>query len=275
MLQIGKTQILTVSHLDQRGAWLAAGEDMVLLPRPELPAGCAAGESLEVFVYGVVGGQPMATRRRPRAELGEFAFFPVSQVNPHGVFLDWGIGKELLVPRGKQPKRLASGDSCLARVELDRQGRPFANARIEQCLEAQVKGLRAGDPVALMIWQFTELGAKVIVAHRYSALLYRDELLPGMQPGEVLNGFVKALRPDGKLDVTLRKGAKEELEAAKEKILAALQGRDLLPLHDGSPPEAIRAALGISKKLFKKAVGGLYKAGLVEPGPTGVRRKRS
>ncbi len=275
MLQIGKTQTLTVSHLDQRGAWLTAGAELVLLPRAELPAACGAGERLTVFVYGVVAGQPMATLRRPRAELGQFALFPVSQVNEHGVFLDWGIGKELLVPRAKQPKHLVSGESCLARVELDRQGRPFANARVEQCLEEPAAGLKAGDAVTLMVWQFTDLGAKVIVENRYAGLLYRNELLPGLRPGEVLDGYVKALRPDGKLDVTLHRGGAAELEAARQTILAALQGRELLPLHDDSPPEAIRAALGMSKKLFKKAVGGLYKAGLVELSPAGIRRKRS
>ena len=275
MLQIATTQNLSVSHLDQRGAWLAAGDSLVLLPRPEVPSGCVVGERLEVFVYGVVDDQALATLRKPRAELGEFALFPVSQVNEHGVFLDWGIGKELLVPRSKRPRHLASGESCLARVELDRQGRPFANARIEQCLIEPVKGLKAGDAVHLLVWQRTDLGAKVIVANRYAGLLYRDEIQGELRPGTVLSGYVKGLRPDGKLDVTLHRGGREELGAAKEAILAAFQGTDFLPLHDDSSPEAIRVALGMSKKLFKKAVGGLYKAGLVELEPGGIRRKRS
>lgn len=274
MLAIAKTQTLTVSHLDQRGAWLAAGDHLVLLPRPEVPTGCGPGDDLAVFVYGLVDGQPLATLRHPRAELGEFALFPVSQVNPHGVFLDWGIGKELLVPRSKQPRPLVSGDSCLARVELDRQGRPFANARVEQALQAPGQGLRAGQPVTLLIWSFTDLGAKVIVDHRYGGLLYRNELPPGLRVGERLPGYVRQLRADGKLDVTLHRGGADEVAAARATILAALPPQGLLPLHDGSTPEAIRAALGMSKKLFKKALGGLYKDGKVDLVPGGVRRRR-
>ncbi len=273
MLHLGKTQTLTISHIDQRGAWLAAGTELVLLPKNELPADARPGTELTLFVFGEVAGQALATLRTPRAEVGEFALFPVSQVNPHGVFLDWGIGKELLVPRSKQPKQLGSGDSCLARVELDREGRPFANGRIEQILEPAGPELGPGRKVKFMLWAFTDLGAKVIVEHRYSGLLYRDELLPGMVPGAVLDGFVKTLRADGKLDVTLRRGGRAELEAARKTLLAALAGCDLLPLHDDSPPEAIRARLGMSKKLFKKTLGGLYKAGLVELVEGGIRRK--
>ena len=270
---VGRSHSLIVAQIDLHGAWLQAGLQKVLLPKREVPEGLKAGAQLTVFVYGSVGDQLQGTLRTPRAEVGEIALFPVSQVTEHGVFVDWGIGKELLVPFAKQPERMQSGRSYLVRVELDRQGRPFGNARFERALSETAKGLKVGQEVSLLLWQFTDLGAKVIVEQRTIGLLYRNELRPELSIGTPLVGYVKALRPDGKLDVTLRPGGANEVEEAKAKILAALAKTGTLPLHDQSPPAAIQGALGMSKKLFKKAVGGLYKAGLVELTPDGVRRK--
>jgi predicted RNA-binding protein (virulence factor B family) len=274
MLLTGRMNTLTVDHVDQRGAWLLAEPEAVLLPKGEVPASLRPGEELTVFIYGDAGGRPQATLRQPRAMLGEFALFPVSQVTPQGVFLDWGIGKDLLVPYSKQPERMQSGRLYLAKVCIDREGRLYGNGRIDACLEPGPGDLAVGQAVALVLWQTTELGAKVIVDHRWAGLLYRDELRPELQPGDRLNGFVKALRADGKIDVTLRKGGADEVAAAKAAILSALQETGFLPLHDGSSPAAIRDALGLSKKLFKKAVGGLFKAGAVELTEAGVKLKR-
>jgi predicted RNA-binding protein (virulence factor B family) len=127
----------------------------------------------------------------------------------------------------------------------------------------------------MLIWQFTDLGAKVILNHRYGALLYRNEVLPGMKPGDALKGFVKSIRPDGKIDVTLHRGGKAGTDRAKATLLEALEKTGFLPLHDHSPADLIRQQLGMSKKTFKKAVGGLYKAGRIELTPNGIRLKKS
>ncbi len=274
--EVGRVHTLTVVRVDARGAWLDGGDEPLLLPRRGASAAVRPGERLTVFVFRDSAGELRASLKRPLAQMGEFALLTVRSVGPHGAFLDWGVEKDLLVPFSQQPERLQPGRACLVRVCLDREGRPYASARVEDLLEGKVAGLTEGDEVALVLWQFTELGAKVIVNHRFAGLLYRDELNPGMRSGDCLTGYVKRLRGDGKIDVTLRKVGLEGIEEARGVILAALRkrGRGFLPLHDASSPDAIREALGLSKKMFKRAVGNLYKEGLVEITGEGIRLKK-
>jgi hypothetical protein len=273
---VGRMHDLPVAAIDGQGAWLLAGRERILLPQRELPAGLKLGEYLHVFVYGDASGAPVATLRRPKALVGEFAFLKAVKVGPHGAFLDWGLEKDLLVPEKEQPEPMQTGRSYVVKVRLDRQGRPLGTARIDKCLSNAEIEVAVGDQVDLLVWQFSALGAKVIVNNRHAGLLYRDEIGNRLNFGDRLTGFVKRVRADHKLDVTLRQGATSELDAAKGKIMAALtRGGGLLALHDHSPPAAIEAALGISKKLFKKAVGGLYKAGLITLSEHGIALKRS
>lgn len=269
--ELCRMQSLRVARIDTSGIWLEAGDQLAHLPRREA-RDVVAGEYLEAFLYRDVAGELQATCRQPLAQADEFAFLRVQSVGPHGAFLDWGLGKDLLAPFSLQPERMLVGESYLVMVELDPQGRPFANARIEDCLDFEWPDLRDGQPVEFLIWQFTDLGAKVIVNHRYPALLYRDELPAGATAGQHLTGYVKRLREDGKLDVTLRKVGAEGVADARQVILNALEKQGgSLPLHDRSSPAAIQQALGMSKKTFKKAVGGLYKDGLVTLTNDGVR----
>jgi predicted RNA-binding protein (virulence factor B family) len=227
---------------------------------------------LEVFLYQDAAGDLQATCRPPMAQAGELALLTVTSVGPHGAFLDWGMAKDLLAPFGLQPERMLAGNRYLVKVDIDQQGRAFANARIDDCLDHNRPDLHEGDKVALLIWQLTDLGAKVIVNQRFPALLYRDELPAGTSVGMQLAGYVKRLREDGKLDVTLRKVGAEGVADARDVILKALADHDgTLSLHDRSSPAVILKALGMSKKTFKKAVGGLYKDGLVTLTYEGVR----
>jgi len=162
--------------------------------------------------------------------------------------------------------------SYLVKIDVDEQGRPFGNARIDECLDHGQPDLHEGDAVDLIIWQLTELGAKVIVNNRFPALLYRDELPAGSFTGMEIPGYVKRLREDGKLDVTLRRVGAEGVSDGRDiilKVLAANGGS--LPLHDKSSPAEIRKTLDLSKKTFKKAVGGLFNDGLVSLTAEGSR----
>lgn len=266
---------LKVSRIDKKGVWLDAGDLPAHLPTREAPH-AVPGEELEVFLYQVVPGELQATLRPPLAQAGEFATLKVKSITAHGAYLDWGLAKDLLVPLSLQPERMQQGWSYLVKVDVDEQGRPFANARIEECLDYGRPDLEEGDPVELMVWQLTELGAKVIVNGRFEALLYRDELPPGSYPGMELGGYLKRLREDGKVDVTLRRVGPEGVSDAREVILKVLAANGgILPLHDKSSPEAIQRILGMSKKTFKKAVGGLYKDGLVKLTDEEIRAKAS
>jgi predicted RNA-binding protein (virulence factor B family) len=261
--ELCRLHTLKVARVDKKGVWLEIGEGVAHLPRREAPS-VAPGDQVEVFLYRDSAGELQATCRQPLARAGEFALLTVLSVGPHGAFLDWGLAKDLLAPFSLQPERMQVGWSYLVRVELDGQGRPFANARIDDCLERERPDLQEGEQVTLLIRQFTDLGAKVIVNNRYPALLYRDEIPAGAGVGAHLTGYVKRLREDGKLDVGLRKVGAEGVADARQVILDALAAQGgTLPLHDRSTPEAILQVLGMSKKTFKKAVGGLYKDGLV------------
>ena len=269
--ELCRLHTMKVARVDRRGIWMAAGERLAHLPTREAPH-VTPGEELEVFLYQDVAGELQATCRRPLAQAGEFALLTVRSVGPHGAFLDWGLGKDLLAPFSLQPERMQVGKRYFVKVELDQQGRPFANARIDECLDNRRPDLHEGDQVTLVIWQLTDLGAKVIVNDLFPALLYRDEVPAGNCTGVRLTGYVKRLREDGKLDVSLRKVGAEGVADARDVILNALADRGgKLPLHDGSSPTAIQKALGMSKKTFKKAVGGLYKDGLVALTDEGIR----
>jgi predicted RNA-binding protein (virulence factor B family) len=276
MLEIGRKNTIKVERIDEEGAWLIAGLERALLPKRELPESLAPGDEVTVFVYNDLAGRPVATLREPLAEVGECALMKVRQVNRHGAFLDWGLFKELLVPPKEQPEPMKLGRRYVVKVRLDRQGRPLGTARIEQSLVNVDIDLQEGQEVDLLVWRFTPLGARVVIDQRYDGLLYRDEIGDRLNYGDRLTGYVKKIRGDGKIDVTLRRGGRGEIDEARDMILGAIKAQGgFLPLHDGSSPEEIRAALGMSKKLFKKAVGGLYKAGTIELTDKGVRLKKS
>jgi predicted RNA-binding protein (virulence factor B family) len=255
---------LKVARIDKKGVWLEAGELPAHLPLREAPR-AVPGEELEVFLFQVIPGELQATLRPPLAQAGEFAVLKVKSTGPHGAFLDWGLAKDLLVPVSLQPERMQANWSYLVKVDVDSQGRPFGNARIDDCLDRGRPELAEGEAVALTIWQLTDLGARVIVNNRYAGLVYRDELPDGSYPGMKLSGYLKRVREDGKLDISLRREGAAGVEDARDAILKTLAANNgSLPLHDNSPPEEIRRILGMSKKTFKKAVGGLYKDGVVK-----------
>jgi uncharacterized protein len=274
MIDLCRMQTLRVAAVDKRGVWLEAGEETVHLPHREAPD-AAVGDSVTAFVYRDPTGHLQATLREPLGQAGEFVRLIVRDVGPHGAFLDWGLPKELLAPYSLQPERMQVGRSYLVRVSVDDRGRPFADARVEDALDRGLPDVKEGDPVKLMVWQLTELGAKVIVDDRFPGLLYRDELPEGSAPGDRLEGYVKRVRDDGKLDVTTRKIGAEGVTEAKETILGALaRNGGFLKLGDSSTPEEIREALGMSKKTFKKAVGGLYREGVVTLAEGEIRLKK-
>jgi predicted RNA-binding protein (virulence factor B family) len=222
-----------------------------------------------------MAGKPIATLKRPLAEFGEFALMRAGQVNSHGAFMDWGLSKDLLVPPREQPEPMKTGRRYLVKVRLDRQGRPIGTARVEKCLSSPDESIAEGEKVDLIVYQFTPLGAKVIINHRFSGLLYRDEIGNRLNYGDQLKGYIKQIRGDGKIDCTLSLGSRDDLAVAREVILKALNKADgFLPLHDKSPPEEIQEMLGLSKKLFKKGVGGLYRTGTIELTDDGVRLKK-
>ncbi len=270
MLSPGYSYKLKIKNIDQKGVWLDAQGEELFLSRRECPEELTVGETIEIFLYLDRDKKPTATTRIPLVQVGEFAVLKVKNVSPHGVFLDWGVAKDLLAPYSEQTQRMEEGRSYLVHVFHDDENRPIASTRLEKFLVKENRDLREGDQVDLLIWAFTDLGAKVIVNNYYEALLYKDEVPPGLKRGEHHTGFVLRIRADHRIDVTLRRPGAAGVKDAREIILEALEVDGFLSLHDQSPPELIRNQLGLSKKVFKKAVGGLYKDGLVELRDQGI-----
>ncbi len=273
MLEIGRINTLKIDTIDETGARLASPEGKILLPARELPRGVRTGDALEVFVLRNAAGGLVATLRKPKLQVGEFGLLKVVEVSKVGAFLDWGLDKDLLVPFSEQPQRMQVGRKYIVRVCLDSLERVVATAHIDRCLETENIDLHEKQEVNLMIWEFTDLGAKVIIDDCYLGLLYQDEIRSGITRGMRLKGYVKQVREDDKIDVTLRRSGREGIEDARETILEALKKSGFLALHDQSPPEMIRGQLGLSKKAFKKGVGGLYKEGRIELTEEGIRLK--
>jgi predicted RNA-binding protein (virulence factor B family) len=272
MLLPGYYYQLTITRTSNEGMWLDAAGTDILLPRPECPDNLHKGDQLTVFLYLDRQQNLQATSRKPAAQVGEFALLTVKNTSVQGAFLDWGLDKDLFVPHPEQLEPMQLGRHYLVRICHDDQQRPIASARLEKYLREENCDLRQGDEVDLIVWLFTDLGAKVIVNHLYTGLVYTDDLLPGLKRGSKLKGYVARIRDDGKLDISLQPAGTAGIDAARTILLKQLEQQEFLPLTDASPPEVIRRQLGISKKLFKKAVGALYKEGKIVLTTEGIRR---
>ena len=276
MLLVGHYNRLKISRINATGAFLATDEGDVLLPGKFIPAGAEPGSDIDVFIYCDSEDRLVATTQTPKAVVGEFALLRVKDTHDAiGAFLDWGLDKDLLLPFAEQPSPVTKGEQVLVRLYLDQTGRIAASAKLVKHLLPADGSLSVGNEVRLMAYTVTELGVKVIINNNYDGLLFHNELYSTPARGQILTGYVRKIRNDGKIDVTLRKGGAQEAEDDREVILAALKTRDgFLPLTDKSAPEDIAEVLGLSKKSFKKAVGGLYKEGLIAMKVDGIRMRQ-
>ena len=191
---------------------------------------------------------------------------------PICIFLDWGLEKNLLLPYSEAPRELKPGHKCVVYVSLDKASkRIFASARFDKHIEKKDIALIEGQAVKLMVARFTPNGALAIIDDKYAGIIYESEIFEKINIGDRLSGFVKKSRTDNKIDLTIRKGARDEVEAAKNKIMAKLIEKDgFLALNDKSSPEIIKQRLQMSKLTFKKAIGGLYKERKILIGPDGI-----
>ncbi|MSN26891.1 MAG: GntR family transcriptional regulator [Geobacter sp.] len=274
MLHVGNYNNLKIARINAKGAFLASDEGEILLPGRLMPKGAEPGNMVEVFIYLDSEERLTATTIKPRATVGEFAMLSVKDNVSVGTFLDWGLEKDLLLPFGEQLAPMRRGERVLVRVYLHSSGRIAASAKLEKFIRPADDSLAEGDEVKLLVYAFTDLGAKVIVNDSFGGLLFNSELLVKPKCGDRLRGFIKKIREDGKLDITLRQGGAQEAATDREQVLTALKEQDgFLPLNDKSTPEAIANLLLMSKKSFKKAIGGLYKEGLISMAADGIRLK--
>ena len=274
MISIGQSYELAVVSIVDFGVYLDAGElGEVLLPRQHAPRDLAVGDTVKVFLYLDSEDRPVATTQKPRAQVGEFAYLRVVANTNVGAFLDWGLDKDLLVPFAEQHRPMEVGHSYLVYVYIDKlDGRIAASSRIDKFLDDEKPHhFRPGQAVDLIIANSTDLGYKAIVNHSHWGVLYKDEVFERLSFGQSKRGYIKYVRPDGKIDLSLQGGQETRDKYAKiiESYLRKHNG--FAPVHDKSDPELITELFGMSKKAFKKAIGGLYKQRIISIESDGIR----
>lgn len=237
-------------------------EEEVLLPNKYCPEEYEIGDHLKVFVYLDYAEREIATTLKPKILLDQFALLEVTMVTEVGAFMDWGLEKNLLVPFREQRERMVEGRWYVVRMMLDEQtDRLFATNKIEKHLQNEALTIDEGEKVEILVLRKTDLGYSVIIDDLHIGLIYDNEIFQPIRVGDKRSGFVKRIREDNKIDISLQAiGYSNSIDANTQKLIDLLQANNgFIPINDKSSPEKIYALLGISKKAFKKAAGGLYK----------------
>jgi hypothetical protein len=263
-LKIGEYNRLRIIKEVPFGLYLDGYEDEILLPLQYVPESYQIDEIIEVFIYRDSEDRIIATTLRPKATINQFAYLEVHSVTPLGVFLEWGLAKHLFVPFSQQFQKMTVGRSYLVYVYLDLQtDRIVASARIENFLPVSDihEEFTIGDKVDAIPFEHTDLGIKCLVNNCKIGVLFKNQVFTKVTMGESMPVYVYNIRPDDKLDLRIEPVGLLRMDSQMTKLMALLKANNgVLMLHDKSPAELIYDQLGMSKKDFKKAVGGLYKS---------------
>jgi predicted RNA-binding protein (virulence factor B family) len=268
MIRVGEYNTLKVKKALEFGLILEDGKEGILLPKRFVPRGARIGDELKVFLYHDGEDRLIATTQHPKAILGEIVKLHVVSITPHGAFLDWGLMKDLFVPKSKQLSGMRLGGDYLVRIYLDEQtGRLAATEKIEPSLSNEDLTLKEKDPVDLTVFRRTDIGYLVIINNRHTGVLHFNEIFQDIAVGDRFPGFIKNITPgdrslsgETEIDVVAGKPGYERTEDASAKVLRLLaENKGHLPYHDKSDPESIYSFFGMSKKTFKMTTGRLYK----------------
>lgn len=245
----------------------------ILLPQNEIVGSVELDQELDAFLYLDQEERLIATMRQPLAQVGDFAFLEVAWVNNFGAFLNWGLLKDLFVPFREQKMKMVKGQSYIVHIHLDEESsRIMASAKVERYLNSDFPPYRRGDEVDILVWQKTDLGFKVIIDNQWAGLLYDSQVFRELHTGDRTRAYIYKVREDGKIDVSLSRQGQEGVSDFSDVLLAYLQDNNgFCPLGDKSPAEDIASTFSVSKKVFKKAVGDLYKKRLITISPDGLR----
>ncbi len=268
-IKLGEMNLLKVVKAVDFGVYLDGGEQAgeILLPTRYVPEGCQPGDELNVFLYLDQEERLIATTLVPKAKVGDFAYLKVTWINQYGAFLDWGLMKDLFVPFREQKMRMQQDNSYIVYVHIDEESyRIVGSAKIDKFIKQPLANTYStGDEVNLLIAQKTDLGFKAIVDNQFMGLLYDNEVFRPLHTGDKLKGFIKQMRPDGKIDLILQKGnSADKVADFSEQLLNYLKEHDgHTDLNDKSDSKLIYETFGVSKKVFKKGIGDLYKKRII------------
>jgi predicted RNA-binding protein (virulence factor B family) len=269
MADIGRFNHLNILRISPLGAHLDGGLEKgrpleILLPARLVPADSTVGMALNVFLYIDAENRLTATTLTPLVQVGEVAFLKIVSVNDNGAFLHWGLPKDLLLPHNEVTRELKHllepGRKIMVMVFQDDQGRIAASARLNDFLTKEGSGFSEGNKVSVVIGDYTELGITVIVNNRYWGLVHHNEVFRPLHKGEMLEGYIKTVREDRKLNISLTAPGHGKVDTVAQNILDTLKSHGgFMAVSDKSPPELIYKLFGVSKKVFKQSIGSLYR----------------
>ena len=274
MAEIGVFNNLRVIKEVDFGVYLDGGEhEEILLPRRYVPEDCKVDDIIKVFVYLDSEDRFIATTETPYAIVGDFALLKVVAVESVGAFLDWGLLKDLLVPFGEQSPTMEKDKSYIVRIYVDKQSnRIAATTRLDRYLDNTPGNFHAGQEVELLICDQTDIGYKAIINGTHWGVLYSNEVFQPLKSGQKIKGYIKKVREDNKIDLSLHKPGYERVDDITDTILNVLKEQGgFISVTDKSSPETIHNLFGVSKKTYKKAIGAIYRKKLITIESDGIR----
>ncbi len=274
MIKVGEYNTLRVLRTVEFGVFLDDGKDGILLPKRFVPPGTKDGDELKVFVYHDSEDRIIATTQEPRGVLGDIVKLRAVSITPQGAFLDWGLMKDLFVPKSKQQATMIPNGEYLVKIYLDEQtGRIAATEKIESFLSNDKLTVKELELVDLIVYRRTDIGYVVIINNCHTGVLHFNEIYRNISTGDKFKGFIKKIYPaENKIDVAAGKPGYNRVEDEGEKVLRLLkENNGYLPYHDKSDPEEIHSFFGMSKKTFKMTVGNLYKQKVISLEKTGIK----
>lgn len=269
----GKFYELKIARKLTAGVYLDDGDKGILLPKRFVPNNAKVGDLIKVFIYHDSENRLIATTQQPKAQLGDIALLKAVSTTPQGAFLDWGLMKDLFIPKSQQLSVMRTGGNYLVKLYLDEQtGRIAATEKFEKKLSESVNNeLQEKQEVELLAFRETPLGWVMIINNTYIGILHKNEIFHPIKTGDKFTGFIKAIKPDNKIDVLIGKAGYGRVDNDYNKVLSLLiDNNGYLPFNDKSDPQNIYDVFGMSKKAFKMVLGKLYKERKIDFGKDGI-----
>ncbi|HEU5053194.1 MAG TPA: S1-like domain-containing RNA-binding protein [Hanamia sp.] len=273
MVKMGEYNVLKVLKEKAMGVFVDDGGEGILLPKRFVPEGTRMGDELEVFLYFDSEDRPIATTQKPYGILGDIVKLKAVNVTQQGAFLDWGLMKDLFIPKSKMKSfMIPNGEYLVKIIKDERTGRLIATEKLEPFLSNEELTIKEKDLVNLTVYRKTNIGYEVIINNVHKGILHNNEIYRDINIGDKFEGFVKNILPENKIDVAAGKPGYQRIEDETQKIIRLLKENDgYLPYHDKSSPEEIYSFFQMSKKAFKMAIGKLYKQQVISLTKTGIQ----
>lgn len=277
MVKMGEYNVLKVTREKPMGVFVDDGAEGILLPKRFVPPGTQVGDEIKVFLYHDGDDRPIATTQKPYGVVGDIVKLKAVASNNQGAFLDWGLMKDLFVPKSKIKNYMVANGEYLVKIYLDeRTGRVAASEKLEAFLSNDELTVEEMEEVDLLVYRQTDIGYEVIINNIHKGMLHSNEIYRDIAIGDKFRGFIKKILPENKIDVVAGKSGFDRVEDATEKVERLLKENDgYLPYHDKSSPEEIYSFFAMSKKTFKMATGNLYRQKKIVFTKTGIQEVSS